>query len=728
MAYEDNGLRDRLLDHIADYITANGGNLGKKTGRQMIRCILPGHNDSGPSFCYYPATRSFYCFGCRRGGNLIDLIGHMEGLGGKEAYKKAIELYGHLYPGLDNARAIISPYNALKSEKGITTQKQGAEAPKGISEGLEGTSEEEALATAQAEEKAKADMAIARKNVEEGQAAEAKAYLEGRGLSYDHAVAWGIGYKDGRVYYPGPYPGGYFLIKKTTRKAEPKGLIATGVKAAPLNASLLEDQGADYIFLVEGPEDMLSIEQYGHPAMAVSTSHINRIFNLIDQGHYYRDPKRFFIVSMDADQAGRTASADLVKGLRERGIKAVAVNITGDYKDPNEALTKGGEEAFRDTLAKALEEAAATAQTQEAGPPPEDPGLEERLRHEANRASERLPAFLEKASGKAREQELGTGFTTLDRVLGGGIYPGLYILGAEPSTGKTTLALQIADHIAANGKDVLFFTTEMAPDTLMARSLSRHSFKAGKGENGLSAREIMNGYKLDYIGNEKGETEKVMTAYSKEEATNLDMAIAQYSEYSPRIYYIDQEEGLTYRAITDIVNKHIELEGGKPFIVLDYIQMLTPDKPGQDFRLSLDAAIKGLKRLCNSNGLSVLAISSVNRAAYGTDAKMSAYKETSQIEYQAEVLLALQPQGAGLNEDGTEKDMEDHRLQPVRDLELKLLKARDGETGGLINFSYHAKYNTFEDRGLGVRASKNGNKKPEYRGKGSKKSFTDVKL
>ncbi len=738
MAYEDNGLRDHLLDHIADYITANNGNLGKKTGPQMIRCILPGHNDSGPSFRYYPDTRSFYCYGCRRGGNLIDLIGYMEGKDNKEAYQEAIRLYGYLYPDLVEGGPLKTPYSASESGKGAIYQKEATEAPRPIRRAINGDSEERARERAEDIKNALEEMALARKEVEEGRAAEAKAYLEGRGLNYDFAAARGIGYINGRIYYPGQYPGGFFYIKKTTRKAQPKALISKGEGIASiLNASYLEDPTADYVFIVEGPEDMLSIEQYGHPAVAVSASLIQKIFELIDQGHYYKDPNRFFIISMDPDQAGRTASADLVKGLNERGIRAVAVDISGTHKDPNDNLTKGGEDNFRNTLGEAIEKAAAMAQAEEepiAGsePGPIEAGKEKEQRrkdHEKNRASERLPAMLEKTEARRDEPQIGTGFKTLDKALGGGIEPGLYILGAEPSTGKTTLALQMADYIAAKGNDVLFFTTEMGPDTLMARSLSRLSHKAGGNKDGLSAREILNGYKLGYVGNEKGEEEVIRTEYSLEERQNLTVAIEKYSAYSPRIYYIDIEEGLTYKAISREVEKHLELEGGKPFIVIDYLQMLTPDNPRLDFRLNLDAAIKGLKRLCNGHGLSILAVSSVNRAAYGTDAKMSAYKETSQIEYQAEVLMALQPQGAGSIEEGTEADMEDHRAQAIRSLELKILKARDGETGGVINLSYYAKYNTFEDNGPGKRGNTRTTNKPFNNKKQyGKKSFTEYNL
>ena len=71
-----------------------------------------------------------------------------------------------------------------------------------------------------------------------------------------------------------------------------------------------------------------------------------------------------------------------------------------------------------------------------------------------------------------------TGFTELDRKLDGGFLGGnLIVLGAISSLGKTTFALQIADQIAAQKKDVLIFSLEMSKNELNAKSISRNGFK-----------------------------------------------------------------------------------------------------------------------------------------------------------------------------------------------------------------------------------------------------------
>ena len=69
---------------------------------------------------------------------------------------------------------------------------------------------------------------------------------------------------------------------------------------------------------------------------------------------------------------------------------------------------------------------------------------------------------------------LPTGFDALDRALDGGLYEGLYIVGAISLLGKTTLVTQIGDWDRLRRADVLVFSLEMARAELMAKSISRH--------------------------------------------------------------------------------------------------------------------------------------------------------------------------------------------------------------------------------------------------------------
>ncbi len=53
------------------------------------------------------------------------------------------------------------------------------------------------------------------------------------------------------------------------------------------------------------------------------------------------------------------------------------------------------------------------------------------------------------------------------------LYPGLYVIGAISSLGKTTFANQMADQIAEQGKSVLYISLEQSSLELTAKSISR---------------------------------------------------------------------------------------------------------------------------------------------------------------------------------------------------------------------------------------------------------------
>ncbi len=69
-------------------------------------------------------------------------------------------------------------------------------------------------------------------------------------------------------------------------------------------------------------------------------------------------------------------------------------------------------------------------------------------------------------------------------MLDGGLYEGIYICGAISSLGKTTFITQIADQIAADGRDVLIFSLEMARSEIIAKSISRLTYITAK-EQGI---------------------------------------------------------------------------------------------------------------------------------------------------------------------------------------------------------------------------------------------------
>lgn len=85
----------------------------------MIRCPFPDHNDSKPSFSYNDTKQIFNCFGCERGGDVVDLHFHMRKIE-DERYsriKAVLELsrkYKIVIPDLFNETMTTGKVNKFK--------------------------------------------------------------------------------------------------------------------------------------------------------------------------------------------------------------------------------------------------------------------------------------------------------------------------------------------------------------------------------------------------------------------------------------------------------------------------------------------------------------------------------------------------------------------------------------------------------------------------------------
>ena len=71
-----------IEEYLLDQPMQENGN------RLKYSCPLSGHDERTPSFVVYRDTNSYYCFGCGRGGSIIDLIMNIESCNVGEAVKK----------------------------------------------------------------------------------------------------------------------------------------------------------------------------------------------------------------------------------------------------------------------------------------------------------------------------------------------------------------------------------------------------------------------------------------------------------------------------------------------------------------------------------------------------------------------------------------------------------------------------------------------------------------
>lgn len=280
-----------------------------------------------------------------------------------------------------------------------------------------------------------------------------------------------------------------------------------------------------------------------------------------------------------------------------------------------------------------------------------------------------------------------TGIITLDQVLDGGIYTGLYFIGGGTSSGKTTLMMQIMDSIASQGQDVLIFSLEMARHELMAKSISRLTLLQCfqdkiNTSNAKTTRDILSGARHE--------------EYNKTEKELFKAACRKYEEdIGGRLYILEGIGNIGVNEVRAAVEKHIRNTGNKPVVFIDYLQLLAPVNERYTDKQNMDKSVMELKRISRDFAIPVLAVSSLNRASYQNNIDLEAFKESGAIEYSSDVLLGLQYQGAG----NKAFDKETAEKQRQRKMELKILKQRNAPKGQKLGFDFYSFANYFHETG-----------------------------
>lgn len=302
-------------------------------------------------------------------------------------------------------------------------------------------------------------------------------------------------------------------------------------------------------------------------------------------------------------------------------------------------------------------------------------------------AANLIGAFLKEIKESADTPCFSTGFEKIDKVLDGGLYPGLYFIGAISSLGKTTLALQMCDSIARQGHDVIVFSLEMARTELIAKSLSRNTLTIALdvygGENAhecaKTAREISDGKRHRY--------------YTEEDKGLFMDAIADYKTYAEHLFLEEGIGDIGVAQIRERVQRHVKLTGRAPVVLIDYLQILAPYNEKMSDKQNTDHNVMELKRLSRDFKTPVIGISSLNRMSYKDPISMESFKESGAIEYSSDVLIGLQLKGAA-NKDF---DPTAAKKKYPREIEMVILKNRNYKTGDVISLAFYPKYNYFTD-------------------------------
>lgn len=462
-------------------------------------------------------------------------------------------------------------------------------------------------------------------------------YFTGRGLSDETVRRFGLVVENGYAVLPVFAKG---VCRSVCRRAidqhvEPRYKNSRGAMQL-WNSAAMERAAGEALFVAEGIFDALSLEEFGFPAVALcGAANTGKLVQKIDEYVPVAWPEKM-ILAGDSDAAGQGMNEKLREQLTARGIACAVLALPEGCKDVNEALVQN-----RDALQAACEAAIAPQGVQQ------QPTLEDEFL-----------AYLGRRGGAA---VMSTGIAGLDKALDGGLHAGLTVLGAVSSMGKTSLMLQMADTLAAAGRNVLFITIEMSRMELIAKSAVR-----GTKER---ARPLLDG---------KLPEEKVRGLIS-----------AYRQKTGGRVELWEPDAPLTPAFLDEKVSAFCE-QHESPVLFLDYLQLVAPARTGMTEKQTADAAVAILKQLARQYDMPVVAASSLNREAYrpgSAEPGLSAFKESGSVEYSADLLLVLKYR--------TDADKE-IKTGP-RHLVLTILKNRFGATGESIPLDYEPEKELFRD-------------------------------
>ncbi len=579
---------------------------------RSFRCLNPNHADHHPSMRYNPKTYTVHCFACSATYDIFHLVGEEEHLDSfPQQMQRVQERYG--------SQSALTPLYKKDPPK------QAEDFNSLVEKGVESRTQRDFD------------------------------WFATRGIPAEMVKKYHFFLKDNHAILPIFQQGVCVsLVSRSLEEAAKNRYRNSSGKMGLWGFDRIFEEPSQPIAICEGIFDGVSLELCGCPAVALcGVGSVGRFLHQLEQiqGQVQLPP---FLLAGDRDEAGQRMCEELKEGISALGGCCSILELPSGCKDVNEGWLKQPEQLKEGVLQ-------ATARLLSLS-------LESSRQYEQESMAGCAAEFLSYLERNSRQPLLSTGFPALDSLLGGGLFGGLYVLGAPSSLGKTTLLLQLADSIAAAGRDVLFVSLEMSRWELLAKSLCR---TAGVSA-GFGVRELLSG------GLPHKQVEALLNQYNSTAGQHLFVLVG--------------ENGLTPAQIGAKAKEHKERRGQAPVVIVDYLQILSAESPRLTDKQNTDRAVLALKGISRDLDTPVLAASSFNRDSYSRSVSMEAFKESGAVEYAADVLFGLQM--SGMNKEGF--DLNKAKAATPREEELVLLKNRSGIAYGVVPLRYYPAANLFE--------------------------------
>jgi replicative DNA helicase len=257
---------------------------------------------------------------------------------------------------------------------------------------------------------------------------------------------------------------------------------------------------------------------------------------------------------------------------------------------------------------------------------------------------------------------LPTGYYELDEQLCGLQKGEMIIIAGRPSMGKTSFALNIAEHIGAdNNIPVVIFSLEMSKQQLVERFLcSRGKFDSQQVRKGMLTTEQLT--ELTAVG----------------------------SELFEKPVFVDDTPGLTPLMIRAKCRR-LKSKQDIQCVLIDYLQLMSLGGRVESRQQEISTISRYLKALARELEVPVVVLSQLNRSPEGREGhmpRMSDLRESGSIEQDADVVMLLH------REDYYHRGEPDHEESNTAD--VIIAKQRNGPTG-VVRLTFDGRYTRFEN-------------------------------
>jgi replicative DNA helicase len=261
---------------------------------------------------------------------------------------------------------------------------------------------------------------------------------------------------------------------------------------------------------------------------------------------------------------------------------------------------------------------------------------------------------------------IGTGFIDLDKMTTGLHGGEMIVIAARPSVGKTSLAMNIAEHVAVDlGLPVGVFSLEMTADSLVLRMLCSRSR--------VNLRNVRDGFLAE---------------------RDFPKLTGSAGKLSRAPLFIDDSSGLSILQMRAKARRMQQQFGIKLFVI-DYLQLLhSTSKRAENRQQEIADISSGIKALAKELNVPIIVLSQLNREVErekGRPPRLSDLRESGSIEQDADLVGLLYRPSKAEDEDSASEGSSD--AIPVN---LLIAKQRNGPAGEDVHLTFLKTLTRFE--------------------------------